>query len=230
MKAAVLTTSVVAVVAVAVALWQGSPKERVFTKAELASYDGVNRPEIYMGIMGQVFDVSAGRQYYAKGEGYAFFAACDGSKAFVTGDFEGDVHDDVSSLTQTQLHDLATWVNGTYHAKYVYVGLLEGFFYDARGKPTPNATRVDELIAREKIDLVKRKDDERKFSKCNARRSKDENIVWCDDGHVPRRRSVFGGQERCACFATSNADELNKPPQNNLPYDNCPPLNSTCAR
>lgn len=64
---------------------QQSPK--VLTKAELASF-GPGSETIYLAIFGQVFDVTSGKEFYARGQGYDFFAGCDGSKAFVTGDFE----------------------------------------------------------------------------------------------------------------------------------------------
>lgn len=221
-----IAAALVAVCGVGVMLMNRGSKGRVLSKAELALYDS-EASTIYMGIMGEVFDVTSGAQYYAKGNGYDFFAGVDGSKAFVTGDFENDVHDDVSSLSPADLLNLQTWVNATYYAKYIYVGLLDGFFYDKRGQPTSGKHKIDAIIQQEIIDAEKRKTDEEIFPKCNSRRSKTENIVWCDHRHVPRRRSVFGGQERCACFPTpADADQDLR----NLPYDNCPPTNSTCSR
>ena len=45
------------------------------TKDELAAYDGTDDSKgIYLAILGQVFDVSKGKDYYAKGGGYGFFS------------------------------------------------------------------------------------------------------------------------------------------------------------
>ncbi|KAH8052826.1 hypothetical protein JL722_9960 [Aureococcus anophagefferens] len=123
---------------------------RVFTVRELGAYDGAARPEIYLSIMGRVFDVSSGAEYYAVGESYACFAARDASLAFVTGGFDDDRTDDVSSLTGKQLAELASWVNGTYHDKYVYRGVLGGgYFFDATGRSTPAGRDVARKIADE---------------------------------------------------------------------------------
>jgi hypothetical protein len=41
-----------------------SRPRRLFTRASLAEYDGVRRPELYMSILGEVFDVSSKPQFY----------------------------------------------------------------------------------------------------------------------------------------------------------------------
>lgn len=91
--------------------------EMLFTKQRLAEYDGVQRKELYLSVLGKVYDVSKGQKYYGPGEGYHGFvgeyvdedndqideccvvvSVCsalqiflisgkDASKAFVTGDF-----------------------------------------------------------------------------------------------------------------------------------------------
>ncbi len=48
---------------------------RVSTKEELTPYDGDEGSKgLYLGILGRVYDVSRGRDYYAPGGGYSFFA------------------------------------------------------------------------------------------------------------------------------------------------------------
>jgi len=47
----------------------------------------------------QVYDVSKGASYYGPGGGYAFFAGKDGSRAFVSGQFDAEgLVEDVSGL------------------------------------------------------------------------------------------------------------------------------------
>lgn len=59
---------------------------RVLTKEELETYvEGGKGGAIYLAILGEVFDVSAGPEYYGKEGGYSFFAGRDASAAYVTG-------------------------------------------------------------------------------------------------------------------------------------------------
>lgn len=47
---------------------------KLFTTDELAKYDGnVNEEEIYVSILGSVYDVTPGKNFYGRGCGYAFF-------------------------------------------------------------------------------------------------------------------------------------------------------------
>lgn len=87
--------------------------------------------------------------------------------------------------------------------------------------------RIRALVDQEHLDLRKRRDDEENYPKCSAKRTKSAHLVWCDSGRVPRRRSVYGGAERCACFESPQNAALD-PGENGL-YDNCDPSNSTCA-
>lgn len=58
-------------------LKDASPKvdtNRVFTKEELAKYKGEDGADIYIALMGRVFDVTRGRDFYGPGGGYSFFS------------------------------------------------------------------------------------------------------------------------------------------------------------
>ena len=69
---------------------------RVFTKAELSKYVDTNKG-LKVAICGQVFDVSKGAEFYAKGAGYGFFAGRDASLAFATGNFKTNLTDNVGA-------------------------------------------------------------------------------------------------------------------------------------
>ena len=69
---------------------------RVFTKAELAQYVDTKRG-LKVAICGQVFDVTKGAEFYAKGAGYGFFAGRDASLAFATGNFKTNLTDNVGA-------------------------------------------------------------------------------------------------------------------------------------
>jgi hypothetical protein len=83
---------------------------RLFSRESLAEFDGVRRPEMYVAILGEVFDVSSKPQFYGPpkveeqggeeggGEGptaaeqdrdlgYRVFVGRDGTRAFSTGEF-----------------------------------------------------------------------------------------------------------------------------------------------
>jgi predicted heme/steroid binding protein len=76
------------------------PDPTLITLDELKKYDGSDgSPGLYIAVLGQVFDVSKGKDHYGPGGGYSFFAAKDGSRAFVTGEFnEAGLIDDVTGL------------------------------------------------------------------------------------------------------------------------------------
>ncbi|CAK7230453.1 hypothetical protein SCUCBS95973_007579 [Sporothrix curviconia] len=62
-----------------------------FTLEELAGYDGTDASKpIYLSIDGNVFDVTAGRNYYGPAGSYRYFAGVDASRGFVTGCFADD--------------------------------------------------------------------------------------------------------------------------------------------
>ena len=69
---------------------------RVFTKTELAQYEDTRRG-LKVAICGQVFDVTKGAEFYAKGAGYGFFAGRDASLAFATGNFKTNLTDNVGA-------------------------------------------------------------------------------------------------------------------------------------
>ena len=188
-----------------------SRRARVFSARELATFDGRGGEGlIYLSIMGRVFDVTRGAEFYAPGAGYECFAGRDASLAFVTGEFEGDRTDDVSPLRGKQLAELAEWVNSTYHAKYDYLGVLGGgYFFDASGRETPEARDVARAIAREKRLAGLRAADAARYPRCSSRRSQTEAYVQCRNGKVPRRRRLPGddeGEARCACAPPDAAD------------------------
>ena len=202
---------------------------RVFTPKELAAFDGRGGGPVYLAIMGRVFDVSAGREFYEPGAGYECFAGRDASLAFVTGDFAGDRTDDVGALSGKQLAELAGWVNGTYHAKYAYLGVLGGgYFFDANGRETPAGRDVARRVAAESAAARVRAADLRRYPRCASKRAAGAASVSCKGGRVPRRRDAGDGdgRDRCACVDAAAAAAL---PGDFRPYDGCAPGATTCA-
>ena len=88
--------SLLAIPLLAVALSARRRGPRVFTKAELARYVDIKHG-LKVAICGQVFDVTKGAEFYAKGAGYGFFAGRDASLAFATGNFKTNLTDNVGA-------------------------------------------------------------------------------------------------------------------------------------
>ena len=86
----------VPLLAVALSGRLGRAGPRVFTKEELAKYVDTSKG-LKVAICGQVFDVSSGAEFYAKGAGYGFFAGRDASLAFATGNFKTNLTDNVGA-------------------------------------------------------------------------------------------------------------------------------------
>ncbi|KAF9434050.1 hypothetical protein BGZ76_008649 [Entomortierella beljakovae] len=101
-------------------------KQIVLTQKQLAQYDGTDLSKpIYIAIMGEVFDVTNGRSYYARGGGYGFFSGRDASRAYTTGCFETHLTHDIRGLTPEQLQDIEGWAKFYRdHRKYFRVGTV----------------------------------------------------------------------------------------------------------
>ena len=100
---------------------------RLFTKNELAAH-GPNGPlkPILLAMLGRVYDVSEGENYYGPEGGYNFFAGIDGSRAYVTGEFnEEGLIDDLGGFTPLQIGEIDGWIK-FYDKTYTYAGKLIG--------------------------------------------------------------------------------------------------------
>jgi len=113
--------------------------EELSTK--LGSEDEKDKSPIWLSVMGQVYDVTAGNQYYGPKSGYKFFAGKDASASFATGEFnekglEFDVH---NNATKKDIQAIEHWRKFyAEHDVYTFVGVLaDGRFYDEEnGNPT----------------------------------------------------------------------------------------------
>ena len=99
----------------------------MFTKNELEAH-GPNGPlkPILLAIMGRVYDVDRAPENYGPQGGYNFFAGRDGSRAYVTGEFnEEGLTDDLEGLFPLQIGELDNWTQ-FYDKEYTFVGKLIG--------------------------------------------------------------------------------------------------------
>jgi len=122
---------------------------RIVQEEELKRKKGEDDEEvIWLSILGRVYDVSAGREYYGPGAGYCGLAARDASVNFATGNFAEEVKDLPSeTLNAEQLADIDEWRDFYLkEEKYPFVGFLEGTYYDEIGNPTEELKQIDIIL------------------------------------------------------------------------------------
>jgi len=130
---------------------------RLLTSGDLRAVAG-QRPQklLLLVVTGKVYNVTAGRGYYAAGEGYEGFAGGrDASRAFIDTDlFDRDGVDDLANLTLSDCTGVDHWRNFyTNHETYRFAGLHIGKFYDAEGQPT-DALHDFEACARNAVEVT----------------------------------------------------------------------------
>ncbi len=101
---------------------------RIFTRAELARYDGSDPAlPLLLGMYGDVFDVTEkGSRFYGPGMAYSVFAGKDGTRALTLGSLDpSDIEraGDVSDFDEQQTHALLEQ-HRFYKDKYPTVGRL----------------------------------------------------------------------------------------------------------
>jgi len=199
------------------------PPSLLLQPAELAVFTGKEGRPIYLAILGDVFDVTTGAKHYARGRSYAHFAGRDASRAFSTGESEGEgLTDDISGLSDEELTAVADW-HGFFvkHETYTRVGHVVGRYYNELGQ-SQEAFPWSHLAERAR----KAEEEKQRFPGCNSKWSQEDgSVVWCtlksggvtrDWAGVPRLLASAGGKSRCVCVRRerSNAPEL-------TPYKGC---------
>jgi len=109
-----------------------------------------------LSILGEVFDVSKGVQHYGPGKGYNFFTGKDGTRAFITGEFNKEgLIPEVKGLTPSQMLGIEDWLS-FYRKDYNPAGVLIGHFYDEQGNPKPTLLDARAAIEVGKVQKKKR--------------------------------------------------------------------------
>lgn len=194
----------------------------LWSKQELSKFDGNSgNTEIYLAFLGLVYNVTNNGQHYAGGAEYNIFAGRDATRAFVTGNFTHDLHDDISDIDDSLYAHIESWAS-FYNTSYPILGRLEGIFFDSRGCKTEELLRVYKTF--EKLDSEKsvQKEEENDYPECNSEWNSDlkQGKVWCStkSGGVERdwvgvpRIYRKGETNRCACFNTDSggADDVSQ--------------------
>lgn len=200
---------------------------RLFSKDLLAKFNGQRNAPMYLAILGQVFDVSKGKNFYGGGGGYSFFVGRDASRAFVTGDFQRDLTDNVHGLSNEQYASLIEWTN-FYHKEYTFKGRLIGRFYDRHGNRTALLQMVTAGALSAKTNDELRRESEARYPKCDIRWTDVEGgWVSCNEENLRPRKIFFqlpGGKpaQRCACMDGIGWSDVRQV------YPNCSPEAQAC--
>lgn len=104
---------------------------RTFTPPELFPYNGLNGMPVYLAVRGQVFDVTAGKNFYGPNGPYANFAGRDASRGLACGSFDEDMLtkdldgplDTLTDLDAEQMEAMRGWEE-RFLEKYLVVGKL----------------------------------------------------------------------------------------------------------
>ena len=184
MRSAIVISGIVVAIALAVGValsrsQNSSPAPEIAAGGQLFSPEELTERgtrTLWLAILGDVFDVSTGSNHYGRGKSYAHFIGRDASRAFATGDSEGDLTDDLSGLSWEDLQGIAQW-HGFYvsHETYTQVGRVVGRHYDETGRPLGNFP-WEELRRKEEREA----DVKNRLPQCNSRWTKDSgSTVWC---------------------------------------------------
>ncbi|CAG7834640.1 unnamed protein product [Allacma fusca] len=207
------------------------PNARVFSSEEIKYQEG--KPFLLV-IVGHVFDVTTGSEYYKPGSGYFGFIGQDGSRAFVTGEFnEKGLVDNINDLSNSDYLGLANWIK-FYFEKYKFVGYHAGRFFDQEGKQTDYFKKFHNSVVQAELAADVANDILKIFPPCNISWSQNAGSrVWCtkqsggikrDWTGYPRQFFETNKEPRCACV---HENMLNDP--RIRPYPNCDLKSDSCV-
>ena len=100
-------------------------EERDYLLSELAAYDGSDPAKpLLIGIRGQVYDVTRGRDFYGPAGPYGMFAGKDCTRALAKVSFDAELFTgNTDGLEPDELDKLEEWIE-TFEGKYRRVGRL----------------------------------------------------------------------------------------------------------
>jgi hypothetical protein len=207
-------------------------KKALFTPEQLR--EKCNDNDLFLAILGSVYDVSKGGKHYKKGGSYDFFVGRDASRAYVTGDFKNDLNDKIDDLSQSQVADIFNWKK-FYETTYTHVGYVIGNFYGSNGEKTEQLLKAEELLgAHHKVEHSNAQFNAR-FPPCNSEWTQEKGLfrVWCsaESGGVKRTWTGYprlvqnpsSKSEGCACVEEK---DLQHPSVRE--YPKCPPRSIEC--
>ena len=105
-----------------------------FTAEELAEYNGTNDKPIYLSVMGIVYDVTAGADFYRIGAAYGCFAGKECSRCLAKMEInDNEANAGWSNLNEEHAKTMLEW-KAKYDTKYPIVGrFAPDAYYEQRG-------------------------------------------------------------------------------------------------
>jgi len=204
---------------------------QLFTKEKLSSFKGDDNSSIYLAIVGHVYDVTKGRDYYGADGGYSGFAGRDGSRAFVTGNFtEAGLVEEIEDLTDQQISEIWEWLSFyKKEQKYTFLGYVEGIYFDKDGSQLPVFDACHIRVEKHKRKKMHEKDLKSGHPTCNSRWEQGKGSkLWCDEGRVPRKWFLDPQKDSSACHCFADSDVV--PAEGRIEvYKNCDVSASTCS-
>lgn len=127
-------------------------KIQIISQDELKVANGIDSPNLWLSMLGRVYDVSAGPQYYSKDSQYHVFVGRDSPVPFISGIFtEEEAAKSWRALEEKQLYSFIHWVDFYENEeKYPFLGLVDGTFYDKDGNPKEELTELQVKMAEQK--------------------------------------------------------------------------------
>ncbi|CAF3357796.1 unnamed protein product [Rotaria socialis] len=186
--------------------------ERLFTLDELQTF---TKDELYLAILGHVFNVTSAPRFYSSTGSYKFYTGRDASRSFHTGGTSSeDLTDDLTGLTDEDIAGVYGWLT-FYKKQYPQIGKLIGRYFDSNGELTEHFNNVltsVNIIEKEKEEKARF---EKQWPPCNSEWSHDAGRrVWCTEKSggiertwtgVPRRAYDSATKtERCVCVQNTN--------------------------
>jgi len=136
---------------------------------------GVDGGPIWISIVGEVYDVSEGTEYYTPGKSYAAFPGRDASVPYVTGKFTAEeAEKSTDELKLSDLPGLVEWREFySTHDVYKFVGrLVDPRYYDENGNPTEAMMRLQvryqEAMMEREIQAQRRREERLKKQQAKA--------------------------------------------------------------
>ncbi|KAL1523408.1 hypothetical protein AB1Y20_018348 [Prymnesium parvum] len=203
-----VAAAVAAASAVAYLAYASLLAPRAYTSAALRREMAATPGRLLLLVLGRVYDVSRGAQYYAEGEHYhGYCKGDDHTRAFLSADFEKDGSDELHALTPAQCLGVQHWsdfyVKKALEGEYPYVGVHEGRFYDRYGQPTEALIAFQACVTRG--EMLKAENARLSASAPNCTRTLLDRSpgkweeVSCEAPRVPRRSGTAGEEKRCIC-------------------------------
>jgi predicted heme/steroid binding protein len=205
---------------------------QVFTKDQLSAFKGNESKTslIYISIIGHVYDVTNGRQFYGPDGGYAGFAGRDGTRAFVSGNFTEDgLIENIDDMKDQELFDIWEWKSFyDKEEKYIFKGYVDGMYINKHGVKLPYYFQCEKRVEELKLKKMHEKDLKSGHPTCNSRwESGKGSKVWCEEGRVPRKWFLDPTKDAYACYCFASPNVL--PKEGRLEeYKNCVSTESVC--